>query len=121
MSRRREELLEIAAEMFSRHGFAVDHQALISVHFHDLNHARPDDQRRVRLLQRQYVEIWVGALMRRDPGLTPDIARPAVHAGLGLINSTPFSQRTERGEMVDLLCSMAGAAFAAVTDRGVAA
>lgn len=182
VSRRREELLEIAAELFARHGFAgvtvdslgaaagvsgpalyhhfdskeamlgemlvgishhlidrgralrdadlgdalldeliamhvdfaVDHRALISVHFNDLNHARPDDQRRVRLLQRQYVEIWVNALIARRPGLSVERARPAVHAVLGLINSTPFSPRTDRDEMAALLRTMAAAAFAAV-------
>jgi AcrR family transcriptional regulator len=111
-----EDLLD---ELIAMHvDFAVDHRALISVQFHDLNHARLDDQRRVRLLQRRYVEIWVGALAERHPGLAPERARPAVHAVLGLINSTPFSPRTGRVEMVDLLRAMAAAAFAAIGTVG---
>jgi len=98
--------------------FAVDQRALITVHFRDLPHARSDDQRRVRLLQRQYAEIWVRALVARTPGLTLATARPAVHAVFGLINSTPFSRRTRRADMVRLLRSMARGAFAAVEPIG---
>jgi hypothetical protein len=98
--------------------FAVDHRALISVQFHDLNQATTEDQRRVRVLQRQYAEIWVEALLVRNPALAHELARPAVHAVLGLINSTPFSPRAGRVEMVDLLRAMAAAAFAAVGTGG---
>ncbi|MBI5087736.1 MAG: acetoacetate--CoA ligase [Actinobacteria bacterium] len=94
--------------------FAVDHRALISVEQRDLNEASPDDQARVRMFQRQYVEIWVDALIERHPGLTPAAARPAVHAALGLINSTPFSPLVDRAEMVRLLRGMATAACDAV-------
>ena len=66
------------------------------------------------MLQGQYVEIWVDALVDRHPGLTPAAARPAVYAVLGLINSTPFSPCTGRVEMVRLLRGMAGAAVDAV-------
>jgi acetoacetyl-CoA synthetase len=93
--------------------FAVDHRTLISVEYSDLNKASPDDQERVRLLQRQYVEIWVDALVDRHAGLTPASARPAVHAVLGLIKSTPFSPCTGRVEMVRLLRGMAVAAVEA--------
>lgn len=94
--------------------FAVDRRALITVHFRDLPQASRPDQHRVRLLQRQYAEIWVDALIVRRPGLSPTVARPAVHAVFGLINSTPFSKRTRRADMVELLRAMAVGAFAAV-------
>lgn len=110
-----ERLLDDLIEMHV--DFAVDHRALISVHFRDLLQASESDQRRVRVLQRQYVEIWVDALLVRDPTLTAAIARPAVHGVLGLINSTPFSPRTRRGEMVALLRAMSAAAFAGVGGR----
>lgn len=93
--------------------FAVDHRALISVHFRDLLQASPDDQRRVRGLQRQYVEIWVDALLVRSPELAVPVARAAIHAALGLINSTPFSPRTRRADLVPLLRAMAAAGIAA--------
>ncbi len=93
--------------------FSVDHRALISVHFRDLLLASVGDQRRVRSLQRQYVEIWVDALLLRQPELRVPVARAAVHACLGLINSTPFSPRARRADMVPLLRAMAAAAIAA--------
>ncbi len=98
----------------ARVDFAVDHRALISVEYRDLNSATPDDQDRVGTLQQQYVDIWVDAVIERRPDLTPEIARPAVHAVLGLINSTPFSPQTPLTSMVSLLRPMAIAAFDAV-------
>jgi AcrR family transcriptional regulator len=94
--------------------FAVDRRSLITVHFRDLPSASQEDQRRVRALQRQYAEIWVRALVERRPGLTASSARPAVHAVFGLINSTPFSTRSRRAEMVRMLRGMAHGAFGAV-------
>lgn len=98
----------------ARVDFAVDHRALISVEYRDLNSATPDDQERVRVLQQQYLDIWVDAATEHRPDLTPMLARAAVHAVLGLINSTPFSPDTPLTTMVSLLRSMAIAAFDAV-------
>jgi AcrR family transcriptional regulator len=101
-------------ELIAMHvDFAVDRRALITVHFRDLPRATPDDQRRVRTLQREYAEIWVNALVERNPDLGASVARPAVHAVFGLINSTPFSAPTRRPDMVRLLRTMAAGAFAA--------
>lgn len=94
--------------------FAVNHRALISVHHRDLNNATPDDQDRVGMLQRDYVQIWVDALIDQRRGLTEAAARPAVHAVLGLINTTPFSPLAPASEMASLLRSMATAAIDAV-------
>lgn len=94
--------------------FSVDNRALITVHFRDLVHARETDQRRVRDLQRAYVDIWVDGLIHRRARVGTRTARAAVHATLGLINSTPFSGRLRRDEMVVLLRSMAEAALGAV-------
>lgn len=100
--------------------FSVDHRALISVHFRDLLLSSADDQRRVRSLQRQYVEIWVDALLVRQPELPVPLARAAIHAVLGLINSTPFSPRARRADMVPLLRTMATAAIAACPEATAA-
>jgi AcrR family transcriptional regulator len=94
--------------------FAVDQRAVITVHFRDLPRAAPADHHRVRRLQREYAEIWVEALTVGAPDLPADAARTAVHAVLGLINSTPFSTRLRRSESVRILCGMAGAALGAV-------
>ncbi len=93
--------------------FALDDRALITVHFRDLVHASDTDQRRVRELQNAYVDIWVDVLRAETPHLEPRTARAAVHAALGLINSTPFSGRLRRDDMVVMLRSMAVAALRA--------
>lgn len=91
--------------------FAVDDRSLITVHFRDLVHARVDDQSKVRTLQARYVALWVDALQTRSPHLERRQAQAAVHAALGLINSTPFSSRLPRVEMLSLLRAMATAAL----------
>lgn len=95
--------------------FAVDQPALITVHFRDLVHARPDDEARVRSIQHEYVEVWRDALHEYDPSLDPATTLAAVHAAFGLINSTPYSGRLPRDEMLDLLTAMATAALFATT------
>lgn len=94
--------------------FAVDQRALITVQFRDLVHVREPDERRVHGLQRAYVDIWVDALLTHFPSKGPLVARAAVHAAFGLINSTPFSGRLRRDQMVELLREMAGGAMSAL-------
>ena len=98
--------------------FAVDNPSLITVHHRDLVHAAEADRRRVRRLQARYVLHWVEALQHRSPGLDRRTAGAAVHATIGLVNSTPYSSRLPRDEMVDLLTVMAGQALAAIARSG---
>jgi AcrR family transcriptional regulator len=98
--------------------FAVDDRSLITVHFRDLVHARPEDQSKVRNLQARYVALWADALQARSPHLERRQAQAAVHAALGLINSTPFSGRLPRSEMLSLLRAMATAALERVAAPG---
>ena len=58
--------------------------------------------RRVRQLQRSYVELWVRLLQELSPGLPDDAAHTRVHATFGLLNSTPHSgsSKAARGELV---------------------
>lgn len=91
--------------------FAVDNRSLITVHFRDLVHALPADRSRVRSLQARYVALWADALQARSPHLERRQAQAAVHAAFGLINSTPFSSRLPRAEMLSLLRAMATAAL----------
>jgi AcrR family transcriptional regulator len=93
---------------------AVDHRALATVYFRDFQHASTADQRRARALQHQYLDIWVEALLAHNPDLSEAIARPAVQAALSLINSTQYSPRVRRSDLVALLRTMARAALAAV-------
>lgn len=100
--------------------FAVDNRSLITVHFRDLVQARKADQRRVKDLQSSYVDIWVDIVAaQRDGVLDAREVRAAVHAVLGLINSTPFSGRLRRDAQVSLLRTMAAGSIAAfLTDHG---
>jgi hypothetical protein len=98
--------------------FAVDNRSLITVHFRDLVQARKDDQRQVKDLQSAYVDIWVDIVAaQRIPShdstaLDTKDVRAAVHAVLGLINSTPFSGRLRRDAHASLLRTMASGAIA---------
>ena len=76
--------------------FAFDQPSLITVHFRDLVHARPDDEARVRSIQHDYVEVWRTALHERDPSLDPATTLAAFHTAFGLINSTPHIGRRPR-------------------------
>jgi AcrR family transcriptional regulator len=93
--------------------FAVDNRSLITVHFRDLVQARKGDQQRVKDLQHEYVDIWVDIVAaQRSAVLDNKEVRAAVHAVLGLINSTPFSGRLRRDAHVALLRTMASASIA---------
>ena len=98
--------------------FAVDNRSLITVHFRDLVQARKGDQRRVKDLQGAYVDIWVDIVTaQHSPSRDVTVldareVRAAVHAVLGLINSTPFSGRLRRDAHVSLLQTMAAGSIA---------
>ncbi|WP_275415590.1 TetR/AcrR family transcriptional regulator [Virgisporangium aliadipatigenens] len=69
--------------------FALEDQAVIALHLHELDRLPEEPRRRIRQLQRAYVEEWVELLTRlRD--LSPEEARVVAHAAFGLMNSTPF-------------------------------
>lgn len=108
-----ERLIDFHAE------FAVDDRSLITVHFRDLVHASESDQARVRHLQARYVGLWTDALQRRSPDLGRRTAQAAVHAAFGLLNSTPFSTRLPRDDMLRVLTAMAAAALAVHTPVAV--
>jgi AcrR family transcriptional regulator len=93
--------------------FALDNPSLISVQARNLANLTEPDQRRVRGLQRRYVEIWVEVIRKAHPDLAEPTARAAAHAVFGLINSTPHSRHLDRGQMAGLLYRMAVAALAA--------
>jgi AcrR family transcriptional regulator len=93
--------------------FSLDHPDLIRVQDRDLANLG-DQGRRVRRLQRAYVDVWVQALREAVPGLDETTARARAHATFGLLNSTPHSAAgRDRDEMRNLLRSMALAALTA--------
>ncbi|HEV7907071.1 MAG TPA: TetR/AcrR family transcriptional regulator [Pseudonocardiaceae bacterium] len=96
--------------------FALDDPALITVHVRNLANLTDPDRRRVRALQRRYVEVWVETIRRTVPDVDEPTARAAAHAVFGLINSTPHSAHLDRGQMAALLGRMA---LAALTSTGI--
>ncbi|MFH5824590.1 TetR/AcrR family transcriptional regulator [Georgenia sp. AZ-5] len=87
--------------------FALDNPALITIQFRDLENLAESERRKVRRLQRGYVEIWADAIRAAVPGTDEPTARSAAHAAFGLINSTPHSARLGREATGVLLRSMA--------------
>lgn len=71
--------------------FAFAEADLIRIQDRDLGNLPPQAKRQVRRKQRQYVEVWVAVLRRRDPGLSEVDARLMAHATFGLLNSTAHS------------------------------
>ncbi len=71
--------------------FAIGEPELIRVQDRDLTSLSAPEERRVRRLQRAYVQVWVGVLRRLDPSLTDPVARTKAQAVFGLLNSTPHS------------------------------
>lgn len=92
--------------------FALTRPELIRVQDRDLANLSEAKARRVRRLQRAYIELWVGVLMSCDPSLDAAEARTRTHAVLGLLNSTPHSAATGDAEFVrPVLERMAAAAL----------
>ena len=100
--------------------FALDNPALITVQERNLSNLTDADRRRVRALQRRYVEVWVDAIRAALPDAGEPTARAAAHAVFGLINSTPHSRHLDRAQMAELLRGMAlGALINAATSGNV--
>ncbi|OKI04553.1 TetR family transcriptional regulator [Streptomyces sp. CB02923] len=102
--------------------FALDDRPLITVHDRELDRLREADRKRVRRLQREYVELWVQVVREVYPAYAEADARAGVHAVFGLLNSTPHLSRPGalpgRTEMSALLHRLARGAFAAVGADG---
>ncbi len=92
--------------------FALDDPALITVQIRNLANLTDPDRRRVRALQRRYVEVWVETIRKTSPEVEEPTARAAAHAVFGLINSTPHSAHLDRDQMATLLSQMALASLA---------
>jgi AcrR family transcriptional regulator len=91
--------------------FALDNPALITVQERNLGNLADPDRRRVRTLQRRYVEVWVEAIQRVVGDIDEPTARAAALAVFGLLNSTPHSRHLDRAQMGALLRRMAVAAL----------
>lgn len=93
--------------------FALTNPALITVHMRDLDSLPEADRRKVREVQRSYVEVWVSTLRAVREDLDEHTARACAHAVLGLINSTPHSAHLDIDAMSALLHHMSIGALSA--------
>lgn len=91
--------------------FALAEPNLIAVQYRDLASSPERERRQVRLLQRQYVDLWAATLRDVYPTTSPERARACVQAAFGLLNSTPYARRSDDRELSALLSSMALAAL----------
>ncbi|QAY61497.1 TetR/AcrR family transcriptional regulator [Microbacterium protaetiae] len=73
--------------------FALTDADVIRVQDRDLTSLADTERHRVRRLQREYVELWVGVLRGIHSSRTDANLRVRAHAVFGLINSTPHSVR----------------------------
>jgi AcrR family transcriptional regulator len=84
--------------------FALDEPAVIALQLHELDRLPTESQRKIRRLQRLYVEVWVEVINALHPHLTAEEARVLAHAAFGLMNSTPFIgpevERTRRAALL---------------------
>ncbi len=92
--------------------FAFETPAFIRIQDRDLQSLPEGARRKVRRMQREYVELWVSTLGAVDPELNESDARTTAHAVFGLINSTPYSAgRTPSRNARPVLRAMALAAL----------
>ena len=92
--------------------FALAERDVIRVQDRELVHLAEDASRRVRSLQRRYVEAWADVLVAARPDLGRDEAVVRLHAVFGLLNATPTTPGLEAmGDPVGLLAGMALAAL----------
>jgi Tetracyclin repressor-like, C-terminal domain len=87
--------------------FALTHKPLIVVQDRDWSALPVEAREKVRSTQLAYVEVWVKVLRSLHENLSREHARARVHAGFGLINSTPHSAVVSDAEMHEILSEMA--------------
>ncbi len=102
--------------------FALDEPAVIALHLHELDRLPEEPRRKIRRLQRLYVEVWVEVINGLHPHLTAEEARVLAHAAFGLMNSTPFiGTGVERTRRAALLRTSTLAALNQTVEDGSAA
>lgn len=93
--------------------FVVTEPDLISVQYRDLEVLPETGRRKVRSLQRQYLDIWTKALQGSNPSLDDTSARIRVSGAIGLLNSSPRFPRAPREYLRRLLTAMVRSALTA--------
>lgn len=84
--------------------FAIDDSYLVRLWQREVHVLPEADRRRLRRLQRLYVEEWVHLLAELRPGLGDGQARALVHAAIGAIQSVAsYDSGLPRKQQADLL------------------
>jgi AcrR family transcriptional regulator len=95
---------QLAALVRGQVVFAVDDRYLVRLYQRELHTLPEADRRRLRRLQRLYVEEWVHLLAELRPGLDDGQARALVHAAIGAIQSVAsYDSGLPRQQQVELL------------------
>jgi AcrR family transcriptional regulator len=69
---------------------ATEERALLAVWLQDWRSLPRSDEQRIRHRQLELISIWVMALSRQRPELSPAESETVVHAALGAVNSIAF-------------------------------
>lgn len=105
------EALETLVRLHGR--LAFDERALIVVYISEERNLPDPERRRVRRLQRAYVEAWTDLLRPLRTDLSDEERRAAVHAAIGLLNSTGYRRQVglPRAQAEEMLARMATVAL----------
>ena len=101
------EALETLVRLHVR--LAFEERALIVVYISEERNLPDAERRRVRRAHRAYVEAWADRLRPLRPDQSDDQRRAAVHAAIGLLNSTGYRRQVglPRAQAEDMLARMA--------------
>jgi AcrR family transcriptional regulator len=84
--------------------FAIGERSIIAVYVQEQRNLPPDDRRRVRRRQREYLGVWVGQLRVADPSLDESEALTVVQAAIGAIASiVSYEPRIPASRLHDVL------------------
>lgn len=110
-SQRGREALETLVRLHVR--LAFEERALIVVYISEERNLPESERRRIRRFQRAYIEAWADLLRELRPDLSDGERRSAVHAAIGLLNSTGYRRQVglPRGRAEDMLARMATVAL----------
>jgi AcrR family transcriptional regulator len=109
-----DDALVLEALVADQVAFAVNDRYLVRLYQREVHTLPESDRRRLRRLQRHYVEEWVHVLGGLRPELTDGEARAVVHAAVGAIQSVAsYDSGLPPGQQQALLGSVARACLRA--------
>jgi len=110
----RDDAQVLAALVADQVTFAVHDRYLVRLYQREVHTLPEADRRRLRRLQRHYIEEWLHVLAGLRPDLTDGQARAMVHAAIGAIQSgASYNSGLPPGQQQALLGSLAHACLRA--------